>query len=169
MTEYKNNPDNLLEEEIDEVVTRVKILLINSKNEILLGYSHKTYQFLGGHQEEGETREECIKREVLEEAGILLKETVYTPYLVIKHYTKNYKASIKNRLSLIYYYIVKIDEQYHLEKTNYTKDEKEGNFTLLYVPLEKIEELLIKSIPDNKINEVIVEEMLIAISEYKKL
>lgn len=37
------------------------------------------------------------------------------------------------------------------------------------IPLKNIEEVLIKSIPDNPINEIIVEEMLDIIKEYKKI
>lgn len=55
MKEVLYNYDNLNLEEIDEVVTGAKGLIINSNNEITLGYSHKTYQFPGGHLEDGET------------------------------------------------------------------------------------------------------------------
>ncbi len=47
-----NNEYNLTDADMTEVVQRVKGLLINSKNEILLGYSHHEYQFPGGHVEE---------------------------------------------------------------------------------------------------------------------
>ena len=52
MKEIITNKYNLKEEEMTEVVKRVKILIINSNNEILLGYSHNDYQFPGGHVED---------------------------------------------------------------------------------------------------------------------
>ena len=55
MKEIFINNDKLKDEEIDENVTRVKSLLINDKNQILLGYSHNTYQFIGGHVEKEES------------------------------------------------------------------------------------------------------------------
>ena len=55
MKESIYNYDNLKLEDVDEVIVRTKALLINSSNEILLGYSHHTYQFPGGHLEEGES------------------------------------------------------------------------------------------------------------------
>lgn len=45
------NKDCIQEKEITEIVKRVKAIIINSKNEILLSYSHNDYQFLGGHVE----------------------------------------------------------------------------------------------------------------------
>ena len=51
MRDIITNKYNLKEEDMTEVVQRVKILLINSNDEILLGYSHHNYQFPGGHVE----------------------------------------------------------------------------------------------------------------------
>ena len=48
-----NKSIQLKEEDMTEVVKRVKILLRNSNNEVLLAYSHNNYQFPGGHVEEG--------------------------------------------------------------------------------------------------------------------
>ena len=52
-------------------------------------------------------------------------------------------------------------------KTNYTDYEKEGNFELRYVPLDEVEEVLNESIEWNRVNKVIVSEMLEVLSEYK--
>ena len=80
MKEIITNKDNLKENEITEVVKRVKVLLINSNNEILLGYSHHDYQFPGGHVEENEELIDTVKREVLEETGIKLKVNNIEPF-----------------------------------------------------------------------------------------
>ena len=37
-----------------------------------MGYSYNTYQFPGGHVEEGESLIEAVNREVEEETGIIL-------------------------------------------------------------------------------------------------
>ncbi len=56
----------------------IGIILFNSKNEILLGkrissHGESTYGNPGGHLEFGETFEECIIREVLEETNLIIK------------------------------------------------------------------------------------------------
>ncbi len=167
MKEIIYNYDNLTEEEIDEVIIRIKALIINSKNEILLGYCHQTYQFPGGHQEEGETFLECLKREIEEETGININLIEKEPFFIIKHYGKNYKNTGKNRCSEIYYFEIKTDEKYNLSNSDYTENEKVGNYKLKYINLNDVENILIQSVPLNEQNEVIVKEMLEIIKEYK--
>ncbi len=169
MRKYIYNKDNLKLEDITSTVTRVKVLIINSKNEILLGYSYGTYQFPGGHLEKNETITECLKREIIEETGIVTDTSNLEPYFKIEQYIKNYHDAHENRLSIIYYFFIHSDEKYHIENTSYTEEEQVGNFKLMYVPLNEVEDLLIGSIKDNPINEIVAIEMLIAICEYKRL
>lgn len=161
------NQDNLTKEDIDETVIRTKALIINSKEEILLGYSNKTYQFPGGHLEKGETLSECLIREVKEETGINLDKKIYVPFFLTRYYTKNYHGSLKNRENIIYYYMLHTDNLYNLENTSYDDNEKEGNYTLKYISLKEVENVLISSIKDNPINEIITKEMLDALKKAK--
>ena len=63
------NHDNLKKEDIEEVITRVKGLIINDKDEIMLGYAYGTYQFPGGHIEKREKIIDGLIREIKEEIG----------------------------------------------------------------------------------------------------
>ena len=85
------NKDCIQEKEITEIVKRVKAIIINSKNEILLGYSHNDYQFLGGHVENGENLIESLKREISEESGISLNLDDVFPIILRKSYYKGYR------------------------------------------------------------------------------
>ena len=162
------NHDNLKKEEIDETVIRVKALIINSYNEILLGYAHKTYQFPGGHLEENESLEEGLKREIKEETGIEIKENNLKPFEKITYYSRNYRNTGLNRENEIYFYIINTDEKVNMNNSNLDDWEKAGNYKTKYVSLNNIEQVLVDSIPDNQINEIIVEEMLEVLNEYKK-
>ena len=168
MKEIVFNHDNLEESDIDEVVVRTKALLINDKDEITLGYSHKTYQFPGGHLEENESLEECLIRELKEESGIELKEIKNKPFVKIVYYTKNYRNSGKNRKNEIYYYVIKTNKKYDLNNISLDEWEKDGNFTIKVIPLKDLNQILIDSIPDNPMNEIIVEEMLTVLDEYRR-
>ncbi len=169
MKEILYNYDNLAPEDIDEKVVRTKALVINSNNEIMLGYSHGTYQFPGGHLEVGESFEECLLREIKEETGIKLTNVVIKPFFQIRHYTKNYHQSNKNRENIVVYYIITTDVKCDMEKTNFDDWEKDGHFEVRVIKLADMEKTLIDSIPDNPLNEVIVEEMLEALKEYNKI
>ena len=57
----------------------INSIILNDKDEILLGrrinkYGAGTYCFPGGKLRKGETFEQCIIREVMEETGLIVKE-----------------------------------------------------------------------------------------------
>lgn len=168
MKEVIYNEEKLTDKNIDETVVRLKALIINSKDEILLGYAHKIYQFPGGHLEENETLEEGLKREVQEETGIVIKEKNLKPFEKITYYTSNYRNTGLNRKNEIYYYIIKTDEEVNINNMNLDNWEKEGNYVIKKVSLNDIENLLISGLKDNSINEIIVKEMMEVINEYKR-
>lgn len=161
------NKDCIQEKEITEIVKRVKAIIINSKNEILLGYSHNDYQFLGGHVEDGENLIETLNREISEESGISLNLDGAFPIILRKAYYKDYPQIGKNRKNEIYYYIIKTDKVPNLELTNLTDDEKDGNFKLEYIKLDDIEEVIIKNGDKNGDLHGIANEMLEVIKIYK--
>ena len=169
MKEIIFNHNNLRDSDIDEIVTRTKALIINSKNEITLGYSHKTYQFPGGHLEKGESLKDCIIREIKEETGINISSVDKDPFVKITYYNKNYRGSGKNRKNEIYYFIINTDEVYNMDNSSLDDFEKEGDFSVKRIPLNTLEKTLISSINDNPINKIIVEEMLEVFNEYKKI
>lgn len=142
MKQLITNDYNLTDSDMTEVVKRVKVLLVNSNNDVLLGYSHNNYQFPGGHVEENETLVQAVNREILEETGIELNITNIEPFACAIGYYKDWPAEGKNRKIEIYYYEVKTDEKPNLENTEYTENEKNGNFELRYIPLSDVENVL---------------------------
>lgn len=173
MKEILYNYDKLLKENITETVIRIKILLINEQNEIMLGYCDNIYQFPGGHLENGESFLSCIKREVLEELGIELdveldnKKT--TPFFKISYFNRNYPSEGINRSSEVYYYYLRTDKRPYLSKTNLTENEKKGNFEVKQISINNIEKILIKNISSNSKNKIIVPEMIEVIKEFIKI
>ena len=159
MIEKVINYDNLTLDDIDSIVTRVKAVIINSNNEVLLGYAHKTYQFPGGHLESNEDMNDGLERELNEELGIKIK-VKEKPFMKTSYYTKNYRNTNTNRLNNIYYFIIKDDIKPNMEESHLDSYEIAGNYEPRFISLDKIDDVLIKSIPDNPINEIIVNEML---------
>lgn len=160
------NDDNLLSSDIEEEATRVKGLLINSNDEILLGYSYNCYQFPGGHMEGEEPICDVLKREVKEETGIELDVSNVEPFLLSIYYKKNYFKTGKNRCNKIYYLVIKTNELPNLNNTSYTKEEKIGNYELRYVNLKDIKEVLKENENKFPVSKDITREMLIALEYY---
>lgn len=167
MKQLITNKYNLTDSDMTEVVKRVKVLLVNSNNDVLLGYSHNNYQFPGGHVEENETLVQAVNREVLEETGIELNITNIQPFACAIGYYKDWPAEGKNRKIEIYYYEVKTDEKPNLENTEYTENEKDGNFELRYIPLLDVENVLKTNAEEYGDKKGIAREMIDLFGVYK--
>lgn len=164
-----HNENNLKEKDMTEVVKRVKLLIINSNNEILLGYSHNDYQFPGGHVEAGETLIQTIKREIREETGIILNHQNFKSIAKAVSYYKDWPAKNQNRKIEINYYELKTDEKPNLNNTAYTESEKDGHFELRYIPLENVEIVIKENAQKYGDQKGIAKEMLEILNIYKSL
>ena len=161
------NYGHLKETKITDRVIRVKALMINTKKEILLASAYTTIQFPGGHLEVGETLEEALKREILEETGIIL-EGKYEPFFCLKYFLKDYPVKGNNRSIEIYYYYILTDKTYNLENVSLDDQERDGNFTLKYVKLKDVKKYLRQNPGNLKINKLVTNEMLQALKVLKK-
>lgn len=168
MKKIITNNYNLSDSDMTEVVKRVKVLIINSNNEVLLGYSHNDYQFPGGHVEKGETLIQTVNREILEETGINLDIKDVEPFACAMGYYKDWPSEGKNRKIEIYYYEIKTDEKPNLDNTEYTEHEKKGDFELKYITLNEVEEVLLKNAEEYGDERGIAREMIELFSIYKK-
>ncbi|MBQ7136894.1 MAG: NUDIX hydrolase [Bacilli bacterium] len=161
------NRDDLKEEDMSEVVRKAKVLFINSKNEIMLGYSNHYYQFPGGTVEIGEDLLDTVNREIKEETGIELHNNDLKPFACSFGYYKDWPELGKNRKVEIYYYEIKTNEHPNLQNTEYTESEKEGHFELRYIPLDEVENELIENANKYDDDKGIVQEMLELFKIYK--
>ena len=167
MKEFVINDDNLTEEDIEMRVTRVKALILNSSGKILLAFNNNTYQFPGGHVNENEEIDECIKREIREEVGIDVE--VNEPFLSIETYDNNYFNTGKKVLNTIYYYRVFTDLEPDFSRTKYDDLEAKTDFDLFYVDFSNLEKFIISKIDSNEIDSKIAREMLHVVKEYNKI
>lgn len=162
------NDNNLEIDDLDYEVIRVKGVIINNNNEVLVAHNNNTYQLIGGHVEDGEDMEEALLREVKEETGIDV-DSVSGPFMQIMTYAKNYFNSGKNVCNKIYYYRIVSNDLPNLLETNYDELESQTDFGLFYVKLEDFERFLRDGIKDKTIDENIGRELLLVFDEYNKL
>lgn len=162
------NDNNLEIDDLDYEVIRVKGVIINNNNEVLVAHNNNTYQLIGGHVEDGEDMEKALLREVKEETGINV-DSVSGPFMQIMTYAKNYFNSGKNVCNKIYYYRIVSNDLPNLLETNYDELESQTDFGLFYVKLEDFERFLRDGIKDKTIDENIGRELLLVFDEYNKL
>lgn len=166
MKEIIHNDDNLLESEVTELVIRTKALILNNGN-LLLANENDVLQFPGGHLEDGESLNDCLKREIKEETGIETEDSeIGECFQKVVWLNRDWPSEGKNRKCEIYYYIVNTNKLPNLENINLTDSEKEQNFKVDFVPLNESIEYIKDNMPKNEKNKVISPDMIDAIKEY---
>ena len=168
MKEIIYNYDLLDDKEINNEIQRVKALIINNKDEILFGYADKTYQFVGGHVEDGEDLITALKREVREESGINLDINYLTPFLKIKYYSRNYPKEDLNTITTNNYFIVRTDLEPNYSNRNLTEYEEEYGYTVKYLHKDKALQILKSSLTDAKKKNPVL-DTIEAVSEFLKI
>lgn len=138
MKEIIYNENNLKDEEISEWVKRAKVLVVNSKDEILIAHTDDSYYFLGGHVDGNETDYECLVREIKEEAGIDYNPKIDEPYVSIKYLLKDYPEEGINKGYISNYYVIYDDMVPNPKNVNLTDGEKEGHLRLVYIHKDRI-------------------------------
>lgn len=166
MKEIIYNEDKLKDEEINEWVKRAKILVVNSKDELLLAHTDDNYYLLGGHVDGDESDNECLIREIKEEAGIEYDPKVDKPFVSIKYYCKDYPQEGVNRGYISNYYVIYDDMVPNPLNVSLTEGEKASNLRLVYIHrddvLEEVKSYLDKCKRKNVLRDTIdvLEEFL---------
>ena len=163
------NLHNLTMSDIQKQQHRVKIILLNSKNEILLCRRNGVYNFIGGHIEKGEGTLECAQREVREETGMMVKLRDFElPFYKLQCYEKNYYNLGLNYYTTIQFLVGNTDEQIDLNKRQLDENELKQVFTLEYIPYKQLREILEENriIAKKENREFIINEMLHVLEQY---
>jgi 8-oxo-dGTP pyrophosphatase MutT (NUDIX family) len=125
----------------------VRAIIIN-ENKILMVYVEKTdeYKFPGGGINENETKEEAVKREVLEEIGYKVKNII-KKIGIMTEYAKAYEGGNNIFKMISEYYLVEI-ENIQLNQ-NLDEYEKDLLYKACWVDMKKAYETNIKTIENN--------------------
>ena len=120
----KYNDDNLRDDEIDDVILRVKAFIISSKNNVLIGRDEEGYKLLETTVAADEDIVTKLKNHIYFETGIALdaKDSV-EPFYEVRYYNKDYKGTGVNRLSDTIYFLVKSDKLPNYKKLKLKPEE----------------------------------------------
>ena len=137
MKEIIYNENNLEDKDINRWVKRAKILVENSNGELLLVHTDDSYYLLGGHVEGDESDNDCLIREIKEEAGVDFNPLVDKPFVSIKYYCKNYPQG-ENTGYISNYYSIKYDLVCNPDNVSLTADEAAGNLRMVYLKKDEV-------------------------------
>ncbi len=132
--------DNLTKADIKKnKITKISRAIILKEDKILFEYSHNEnfYMLPGGRLESNETFEECAKREVYEETGLLVEPIKHT-VTIIEHYPNI-------TLYSEFFYCELLEEKNYKKLTD---EEKELDIELKWI--DKIEALNLLDDHDSK-------------------
>lgn len=161
------NDANLKDEDIDYEVIRVKGLVINSNDELILVENNHTYQLPGGHNRKDEPLEATLSREIREELGYDI-EIKTGPFMMITTYDPDYFESGSRVCNKIYYYVVYSDIEPNLDNVRLDAQETETDFSLFKIPMKDLELFLNNCMENGSIDKCIGREMLLVNQEYNE-
>ena len=168
----KYNDDDLKDNEIDEVVTRVRAFIVSSKNNMIVGFNNEGFQLIGGYVGEGEDLVGSLKNMIYNECGIEIdgKDSI-EPFYEIRHYNRDYKGSGINRMSDLIYFCVKTDKLPNHKKLKLSPRELAEKLPLEIVRRglfgKELREYIEKE--ENPVNKIKAKELLMAYDKFKEI
>lgn len=140
-----HNEDNLTLNDANRVTRRAKLIVENSKEEILICHMGTNYFLIGGHVDKDESDEECLTREVAEESGVTLNFSNILPIASSNYINKDYPEEDTITYTNSNYYALKYDLVPNIEMQNLTQEEINENFELMYIPKSEVINFLEKN------------------------
>lgn len=162
------NEDNLKLDEVEQHRKKVRAILVDGENKMLVAKYDGLILFPGGKIEKGETKSSAIIREIKEEVGKEYKEDELQVFKTLHYYQKNYPqfdGKIQNRLVQTTYFIGNF-RGVSEEGQQLTENEKNGDFRLELISFEKIYETIQRTLSNNPRNTYFQKEMIIILKKY---
>lgn len=163
------NEGSLLDSDVQEISNKVRVLLLDKDNNILIANYNGVIMLPGGKLDNNETISEAICRELNEELGQIYTPEELTYFMTLKHYQKDYpkvEDVIVNRLVKTYYFIGSYkDINFDLQQLS--EREKKANFKLELISFDELENIVLNNKVDNPRNKYFQDELLEVLKCYK--
>ena len=165
VNQVTHNKNNLTLNDANKVTRRAKLIVENSKEEILICHMGVKYFLIGGHIDNDESDEQCLTREVAEESGVTLNFSNILPIASSNYINKDYPKNGDITYTNTNYYAIKYDLVPNIEMQNLTEEEIKENFKLMYIPKNEV----INFLENNKEINAILSDTIMAIKVYLNL
>ena len=146
MKEIIYNYDDVSDNEVNRIVRRAKVLIVNDKNELMFALSNNNYFLIGGHVDTDESDFDCLKREIKEELGIDYNIEPTRPFLKIKYLNRNFPSEGVNTMSVANYYVLRDNLVPNNSNISLTKEEEKGEFHTVNISVYDAINTLVSSI-----------------------
>ena len=164
------NENNLKFNEIQDFSYKVRAVLIDENENVLVANYGGVYLLPGGSLDNNESISDALIRELTEELGENYNSSELNYLSCINYYQKNYpkrNGENKNRFVQTHYYIGKVKSTGE-RKQELTEKEVKGNFRLELIPIEELERKVLENETNNPINIYFQKELIIVLEQYKK-
>lgn len=166
-----NNPDKLNNNEIDITTNKVRAIIIDDSNNIIITKYADIYMLPGGKVNINEKPKDSLIRELKEELGIEFQIEKITPFIEFKNYLKNYplvNCNKKiNKLNKTIYYIIRTNKKINTGKTSLTEREKKDNFLVSYLDLNETIKIISNYNSSNLRNYYFKNELIKVLEEFQ--
>lgn len=139
------NPNNLEEKDVEEEEEKVRLLIKNDNDEILVANYGGAYLLPGGKVDDNEFVIEALKREINEEVGPNIDESLISLISTFNYYQKDYpkrNGKVLNRKITTHYYMANMNIDLSKYKRNLTEKEIKGNFRLEWIKEKDLENII---------------------------
>lgn len=165
------NEDNLQYSEVQEFSVKVRAILVDENNQILIANYGKVILLPGGKVDDGENISEAISREISEELGQNYSSEELDFFATLNYYQKNYPkrdGTLQNRLVQTHYFVGTY-KGIKKELQKLTEKEQKDNFSLELVSLEDLENMILNNKNNNPRNVYFQKELLVILASYKNI
>lgn len=163
------NEDNLKLDEVQDFSTKVRALLLDEYNRILIANYGNVILLPGGKVDKGEENSIAIVRELSEELGESYNSEELDYFMTLNYFQKDYPkrdGTFQNRLVQTHYFIGKYKE-IKKNRQKLTEKERKDNFKLELVSLEELENIILNNKNDNPRNRYFQKELLMILDNYR--
>lgn len=146
MKHIEKNLDNMKEKKVDKFNPKVRAIILNSSNEIIITKYADIFMFPGGKLDKDEDINDALVREIIEELGIDLDMNDTHVFADYTHFIENYPIVCsnekENELNKTIYFLIKADVKYDKDKVSLTEREKKNGFEVINININDAIDLI---------------------------
>ena len=164
------NKDKLLDSDINERSLKVRALLFDENNKVLVANYNGVLMLPGGKVDKGEDILDALCRELSEELGNAYTRDELDFFMTLNFYQKDYpkiEEVVVNRAVKTHYYVGSY-KAVNSGSQQLSEREKKAKFKLELISFDELEDVVLNNTNDNPRNRYFQEELLEVLKYYKK-